>query len=93
VRKRLPEESAQIRIRVADLPRSDGNVGIEEMLRALGSDTDSAREPESPSATEETSTDASGTNDGYQTLDVRVEWARTYLSYVHTEMIYFPPSF
>ncbi|KAI0251133.1 hypothetical protein BJV78DRAFT_1154551 [Lactifluus subvellereus] len=82
VRKRLPEESAQIRVRVADLPRDDGDVGVEEMMRALGSsithtDTDAPHEPQPPSATEEgTSTDASKADDGYKTLDVRVEWAR-----------------
>jgi hypothetical protein len=84
VRKRFPEESAQIRVRVADLQRRDGNPGIEDMLRGLGlsttsTDTDSPREPESPSAAEGTSTDTSNSNDGYKTIDVRVEWSRTYL--------------
>jgi hypothetical protein len=84
VRKRLPEESAQtqIRVRVADFSSGDGNVGVDEMMRALGSstthtDADAPHEPQPSSATEEgTSTEANDTNDGYKTLDIRVEWAR-----------------
>ena len=36
VGKRLPEENTQITLHVADLPRSDGNVGLEEMMREIG---------------------------------------------------------
>jgi hypothetical protein len=76
VRKRLPEASAQIRVRVADLPKGDGNVGVEEMVRALGLSTDkeaSLKPPPSAESEDEGSADA---EDGYKALDVRVEWAR-----------------
>ena len=84
VRERLPEESAQIRIRVADLPRGDGNVGVEEMVRALGLSTDKgggAAPPfkaHPPAEGEEGSADVADAGDGYTSLDVRVEWARTF---------------
>jgi hypothetical protein len=94
VLKRLPEESAQIRVRVADLPSSDGNVGLEDMLRALGSpttDTGAPHEPEPSSATGETPTNTNDTNDGYKMLDVRVQWARTYLSHSRGNDILLPP--
>ncbi|KAI0302359.1 hypothetical protein B0F90DRAFT_1816565 [Multifurca ochricompacta] len=78
VRKRLPEDSAQIRVRVTDLPTSDGNVGIEEMMRGLGlsTDGDTPREPQPSTETEE-SGDVGKADDGYSTIDVRVEWARS----------------
>jgi hypothetical protein len=78
VRKRLPEASAQIRVRVADLPKGDGNVGVEEMVRALGLSTDkeaSLKPPPSAESEDEGSADA---EDGYKALDVRVEWARMF---------------
>ena len=80
VRKRLPEESAQIRVRVADLPRGDGNVGIEEMVRALGLSTDKegSLKPQPPAeGKDEGSAAANDAADGYRDLDVRVEWAST----------------
>ncbi|KAI9465278.1 hypothetical protein BJY52DRAFT_1246263 [Lactarius psammicola] len=77
VRERLPEESEQIRIRVTDLPRGDGNVGVEEMVRGLGLSTDKG-EPLKPqsSAEVEGSADIDEATDGYRTLDVRVQWAQ-----------------
>ena len=86
VRKRLPEQSAQLRVHVADLPRSNGNVGIEEMTRGLGLSTtennnnDAPREPQAASEEEAPKND-SDASEGYKTLDVRVEWARTFLSF------------
>lgn len=92
VRKRLPEASAQVSIQVADLPRSNGNVGIEEMMRGLGlssnKNTDAPHESESPPPTpaeteaseaSETSKDARDVPPGYKTLDVRLKWASTSL--------------
>ncbi len=78
MRKRLPDESAQIKVRVADLPRGDGNVGVEEMMRGLGLSTDLG-EPPKPSAEGEgeESADVDDVADGFKDLDVRVEWART----------------
>jgi hypothetical protein len=73
VRKRLPEgsESAQVSIQVVDLPRSDGNVGIEEMMRGLGlssnENTDAPHEsPRTPAETEasEASKDVSDVSPG-----------------------------
>ena len=90
-RKRLPEASAQVSIQVADLPRSNGNVGIEEMMRGLGlssnKNTDAPHESESPptpaeteaSEASETSKDARDVPPGYKTLDVRLQWASTSL--------------
>ena len=78
VRERLPEESAQIRVRVADLPKGDGNVGVEEMMRALGLSTDKGAVPLKPDPPTEGEGSAD-VADGYRTLDVRVEWARTSL--------------
>lgn len=82
VRKRLPEASAQISVEVPDLPRSDGNVGLEEMMRGLGSSTGDS--PPAPTETEtetEASKDASGAPPGYKSVDLRVEWARTSLPF------------
>jgi hypothetical protein len=82
VRKRLPEEAAQIRVRVADQPKGDGNVGVEEMVRALGLSTDNKgafpKSPPSSEGEDEGSATADAT-DGHKALDVRVEWARTFL--------------
>lgn len=79
VRKRLPEEAAQIRVRVADQPKGDGNVGVEEMVRALGLSTDNKgafpKSPPSSEGEDEGSATADAT-DGHKALDVRVEWAR-----------------
>ena len=92
VRKRLPEESAQICVRVADISSGNGNVGVSEMMRALGlstthTDADAPHEPQPPSATEEgTSTETNDTTDGYKTLDIRVEWARACI-HTSTDMI------
>jgi hypothetical protein len=95
VRKRLPEESAQIRVRVADLPRGDGNVGVDEMVRALGLSTDKGAaplKPHSPPAEgEEGSSDVADAADGFRTLDVRVEWARTSLSHARSTKYAHPP--
>ena len=88
MRKRLPEESAQFSVQVADLPRGDGNVGVEEMMRGLGLSTNEnnpALGESSPTLSEvEASKDASDVPPGYKTLDVRVEWARTSLHFCHS---------
>jgi len=88
---RLPEENAQITLHVADLPWSDGNVGLEEMMRGLGLPTTDAHHGALHPRPPKTETEPSGnTNDappeGYKMLDVRVERARTSLlpSYPHT---------
>jgi hypothetical protein len=80
VRKLLPEASAQINVQVVDLPRSDGNVGLEDMMRGLGLP---ASEPPPAPAENEASEDedASDAPPGYKSLDVRVEWARTSLPF------------
>ena len=83
-RKRLPEASAQVSIQVTDLPRSNGNVGIEEMMRGLGlssnEKTDAPHESPPTPAETEASKDANDVpTPGYKTLDVRLEWARTSL--------------
>ena len=46
VRKRIPEKDAQITVQVADLPRSDGNIGVEETLRGLGFSTTEGKDPD-----------------------------------------------
>ena len=82
VRKRLPGESAQIRVRVADLPRGDGNVGVEEMVRALGLSMDkgaSLKPPPPAEGEDEGKAEADDAAEGYKDLDVRVEWARTFV--------------
>jgi hypothetical protein len=94
VRKRLPEENAQVTLHVADLPRGDGNVGLEEMMRGLGlytTDNKDLHHSSSNSSPPPTETDPSknasdAPPEGYKTLDVRVEWARTSLfsSYPYT---------
>ncbi|KAH9067624.1 hypothetical protein EDB87DRAFT_1677930 [Lactarius vividus] len=77
VRKRLPEESAEIRVYVQDLPKGDGNVGVEEMVRALGLSTGKGEPPKPPPSAEgEESADVADAAEGYKTVDVRVEWAR-----------------
>jgi hypothetical protein len=78
VRKLLPESSAQISVQVEDLPRGDGNVGLEDMMRGLGLSTSESP----PAATEtEASKDASDAPPGYKSLEVRLEWARTSLPF------------
>ncbi|KAI0294392.1 hypothetical protein BC826DRAFT_1104674 [Russula brevipes] len=78
VRKCLPKEPTRIRIHVADMPRGDGNVGLEEMMRGLGV-TDSKDAPrESPPQTEtrappDDADDAGDPPEGYKTLEVAVE--------------------
>ena len=42
VRKRFPEEDAQITVHVADLPQSNG---VEEMMRGLGFSTTDGTDP------------------------------------------------
>ncbi|KAI0002195.1 hypothetical protein BJV74DRAFT_882288 [Russula compacta] len=82
VHKRLPEAFAQIRVHVPDLPRGDGNVGLEEMMRGLGFSTtdgeDAPREsPTPPPDAEAAPKDASeAPPEGHKSLDIRVEWAR-----------------
>jgi hypothetical protein len=83
VSKRLPEENAQITLHVADLPRGDGNVGLEEMMRGLGLHTTDNKDPHHPSPPS-TKTDPSknasdAPPEGYKAIDVRVERASTYL--------------
>lgn len=85
--KRLPEESAQVTLHVADLPRTDGNVGLEEMMLGLGLHTTDNEGPHHSyphSALPPTETDPSKNAsdeppEGYKTLDVRLEWAGTSL--------------
>ena len=83
VSKRLPEESGQITLHVADLPRGDGNVGLEEMLHGLGIKTTDTKDPHHPSPPPTEADPSKNANDvppeGYRTLDVRVEWAGTSL--------------
>jgi hypothetical protein len=85
VRKCLPKESTRVRIHVADLPRADGNVGLEEMMLGLGV-TDGKDAPrESPPQTEtrappDDADDADDVDDapeGYKTLEVSLELTRT----------------
>ena len=86
--KSLPEKSAQFNVQVADLPRDDGNVGVEEMMRGLGlseNENNAALGESSPTPSEaETSKDASDVPPGYKTLDVRVEWACASLLFYHS---------
>ena len=84
VRKRFPEEEAQITVHVADLPRSDGNIGVEEMMRGLGFATTEGKDPHyEPTPPVETEPSKSASDapppEGYKRLDVRVEWSRTSL--------------
>jgi hypothetical protein len=94
VRKRLPEENAQITLHVADLPRGDGDVGLEEMMRGLGLYTTDNKDPHHssphssppPTETDPSKNASDAPPEGYKTLEVRVEWAGTSLlpSYSHT---------
>ena len=78
MRKRLPEESAQLRIYVEDLSRGDGNVGVEDMVRALELTTDQETSLKPPPPAEgEDEGSAAEADEGPKPLDVRVEWART----------------
>ena len=85
VRKRHPETKAngQIVVNVADLPRSDGNIGVEEIMRGLGIFTtegeDPYHEPPPPTEAEPFKPVGDVPPAGYKKLDVRVEWSRTSL--------------
>lgn len=87
VRKRHPEAEAeadgQIVVNVADLPRSDGNIGVEEIMRGLGISTtegeDPHHEPPPPTEAEPFKSVGDAPPDGYKKLDVRVQWSRTFL--------------
>src|SRR6267142_154792 len=81
VRKLLPEASGQISVQVADLPRSDGNVGLGDMMRGLGLST--SESPPAPTETEASKDDASDAPPGYKSLDLRIEWARPSLLFSH----------
>jgi hypothetical protein len=85
VRKRLPEAKEQITVQVEDLPRIDSNIGLEEMMRGMGIPTsdgkDPRHEPPPPTETEPSTNSASDpVPEGYKIVDVRVEWACTFLS-------------
>jgi hypothetical protein len=94
VSKCVPEENAQITLHVADIPRSDGNVGLEEMMRGLGLYTTDNKDPHHssphssppPTETDPSKNASDAPPEGYDTLDVRVELASTSLisSYSHT---------
>jgi len=62
------------------LPRGDGNVGVDEMVRALGLSTDKGEHlkplPPSAEGEDEGSADAGDAPYGYKNLDVSVEWGR-----------------
>lgn len=83
VGKLLPEDSAQITLHVPDLPRGDGNVGLEEMMRGLGLYTTDNKDPHHSSppstATDPSKNASDAPPEGYKALDVRVKWARTSL--------------
>ena len=83
VRKRHPE-ARKFTVHVPDLPQVDGNVGLEEMMRGVGLSTtdgkDSHHEPPPPTdGTEPSKNAGNAAPEGYKTVDVRVEWARTSL--------------
>ena len=81
MRKRLPEESAHIRVHIEDLSRGDVNVGVEDMLRALKLPTDQGATLKPPPLAEgEGSVVSEEADEGHKALDVRVEWARTSVS-------------
>ncbi|KAF8504734.1 hypothetical protein F5888DRAFT_1658156 [Russula emetica] len=83
VRKRLPGGDALITLHVADLPRSDGNVGLEEMMHGLGLYTTDNKDPHHssphssppPTETDPSKIASDAPPDGYKTFDIRVEWA------------------
>jgi hypothetical protein len=83
VSKCVPEENAQITLHVADIPRSDGNVGLEEMMRGLGLYTTDNKDPHHssphssppPTETDPSKNASDAPPEGYDTLDVRVELA------------------
>jgi hypothetical protein len=91
VRWRVPEDG-QITLHVADLPRGDSNVGLEEMMHGLGLYTTDNNDPHHssppPTETDPSQNASDAPPEGYKTLDVRVEWARTSLlssyPYIHT---------
>jgi hypothetical protein len=85
VRKLLPEGRAQFTVQVADTPRSDYNIGLEEMMRGMGVSTsdsnDPHHEPPPPAETEPYEKSyGDAVPEGYKAEDVRVEWAGTSLS-------------
>ncbi|KAF8483776.1 hypothetical protein DFH94DRAFT_324662 [Russula ochroleuca] len=83
VRKCLLEPEEMIAVTVPDFPERDGNIGVEEMIRALGLSTTDSMDPHhhapSPPTKAEPSKSASDAPppppEGYKTLDVRVAWA------------------
>ncbi|KAI9455649.1 hypothetical protein F5148DRAFT_387776 [Russula earlei] len=75
VRERLLDTSERISFRVPDLPRGDGNVGIEHMMRGLGLSTtedDDAPRALAPDTETEAPKDAGDPPKGYKNVDVRV---------------------
>ena len=86
VRKRFPEgeEQVTLQVTVADLPQSDGNIGVEEMMRGLGFSTTDGKEPQyEPTPQTETEPSESASDapppEGYKRLDVRVNWSCTFI--------------
>lgn len=87
MRRRLPEREAQITVHVPDFPRSDGNIGVEEMMRGLGLSTTDSNDPHhhAPPSPHPTETEPSqNVSDapppaGYKSLDVLIEWSGTFL--------------
>lgn len=94
--KRIPEDNAQITVHVPDLPRDDGNVGLEEMMRGLGLYTTDNKDPHhssSDSSPPPIETDLSenasdAPPEGYKAVDVRVERAGTSLLFVSSTLLH-----
>ena len=86
MRKRIPEDDAQLTLHVADLP-GDSNVGLEEMMRGLGlyspDNNDphhsSPHSPPPPTEADPSQNTGDAPPEGYKALDVRIEWAGTSL--------------
>ncbi len=89
VRERLPEGNAQFRLHVPDIPQSDGDVGLEEMIRGLGLSTTDNKDihhqssSSPPTETKPSQSASDAPPEGYKTIDVRVEWACTSLLFSH----------
>ncbi|KAI0258848.1 hypothetical protein BC834DRAFT_974744 [Gloeopeniophorella convolvens] len=83
VRALVPAESTTLQVQVPRVPRGDGNVGLEDMLRAFGvsaapapADTPSTTTVTATATATATTEPAPAEDDSTHTLDVHIQWSR-----------------